>query len=279
MATDNFVHAYIEAADKASKRSREMLTVIIIVTALIASIFWNARQGGWLARRVAQMEHRVEILQKLNDPSFTMAGYTLEDARLALADLRRRQREQTESVHIPVINTSLDINDVAIFSGAILILLMFLFRRALWQEVQATSHVFRTAESHDSLRPVYELLSPQQTLARAAPLDADEEHGQPWNALRLAAWAPMLVYFSLCVRSGIMLTADVDLTSLETWVYGWLTTIFFFAIIMLTRSLTAMLKSLDAIWLRAAGSAATHVASRNAACGSEVLTSTPPNEY
>jgi hypothetical protein len=253
---------YLDAAARASRRSRDILFIMLIPTALTFSGFWNTRPDAWVALRVRRLTEIVRLL-RTQPQNVTNNGYSLGEAEVQLGNLRKTQSEAA-TVHMPILNSAVDVNDIGLFSGIVLLTLMLWFRVALWQECNAVRNAFAEARRHSALKLCYDVLTAQQFLSRAVSLNEAPRDAPPFNPMRLFVGTPLLIFTAVVwrdVRTSTILHRyglDGAAIVLQTT----LSALCLFGLLFITIRCFGLLRRLDNEWRAAAADALIIVAQR-----------------
>ncbi len=202
-----YIRDYLLAATESSIRSRRILVLLIIASILIFIAFWNSRDSSWVLTHV-QWAEEIETLfrqpqahsKALSDGEKRIQARagdyhieSAEDAQHFHEHLLDLMAEHVIYVRVPVLGVAFDINDLGIFSGITLMVLLLWCRFALWHERRNLQLCMAESRPKDR-KAVYRYLAMRQLLT-IPPRLADEKTARIWGWLVLALFClPALVY-------------------------------------------------------------------------------------
>jgi uncharacterized membrane protein len=203
----SYIRDYLEAATESSVRSRRILVLLITASILTFTAFWNSRDTAWILTRVQWAEKLEALLRKPQvsherlsvEESRLMerAKYyhieTLDDAKHFHEHLLDLMAEHVLYVRVPVLGVAFDINDLGVFSGITLMVLLLWCRFALWHERRNLELCREQAKPEDA-EAAYRYLAMRQLLT-IPPRLKDPKDARIWALLVLVLFClPALIY-------------------------------------------------------------------------------------
>ena len=186
------VEDYVETATDASNRSRYLYIILMISTILILIGWWNSYYESWMVgdMRYAYKPRNFEdqsndkfIVNLMNIPEQDLHKYqdqrckTAPDewecfeccatpAQLAVRDFQKSvmqmHTENRITLRVPILGLPLHINDLGLFGGITLIVILLLMRTSLSREIKNLGYSFKHALSNQMLDEFYDALARRQ---------------------------------------------------------------------------------------------------------------------
>jgi len=218
-----YIRDYVQAATESSARSRRILVLLLIASILVFIAFWNQCDSSW-ARTHVQWAEEIETLirqrqdqalpKQLSDKQKRILAraedYHIEntgDAQHFHEHLLDLMAERIIYVRIPILGIEFDINDLGIFSGITLTVLLLWCRFSLWHEKRNLELCMNESTS-ENRKSVYRYLAMRQLLT-IPPKLADEPPTKIWGFLVLVLFClPALVY-SLVVGDDVLFSGGL----------------------------------------------------------------------
>ncbi len=205
---------YLDAATKASDRSRSVLFLLAMLAVGVLAAFWNYCPGNWVdakihaasaakaylagtpkqSERDAQLGRAVASATKVTDPQ-------VFDEHLR--ELRKVKLGQN-TITIPLASVSFNINDMGLFACLAIVLVLLVLRHCLAREAANLRHAFEAAP-RGCLRECYVLLSMSQVLA-TPPSITDTPARRNRTFVPLIAAAPIVVASVIVVWDALTLS-------------------------------------------------------------------------
>lgn len=252
---------YLQAATESSVRSRRILVLLLIASILIFIAFWNQCDSSWARTHVHWAEEIETLLRQKEENALPKKltahqesieelakGYHIESAEDAqhfhehLLDL---MAERIIYVRIPILGIEFDINDLGIFSGITLAVLLLWCRFALWHE-RRNLQLCMNESTPENRKSIYRYLAMRQLLT-VPPRLANEPPTKIWGVLVLALFClPALVY-SLVVGDDVLFAGGLPkMAGLAIELFGEI--LFFAVIVVLTALCVQILFDIHATW-------------------------------
>jgi len=180
---------YLNEVNEASKRSRTILYLILIATAIIFAFQWKSLEGSWLENRVLLRRGVINHWNELNNltnktpasatpyayddwirDSNTLVRLRAEEPEVTKPELERRLKSleadffTTDTFSLPFLHVTFDINDFIFFSALQLFILGIIFLFCLMREEENlnNSYEYFKKPPADNLQSFYDMASMQQ---------------------------------------------------------------------------------------------------------------------
>ncbi|HEX8282825.1 MAG TPA: hypothetical protein VF588_05700 [Pyrinomonadaceae bacterium] len=186
------VEDYVETATDASNRSRYLYIILMISTILILIGWWNSYYESWM---VGDMRYAYKprnfngqsddkfVVNLMNIPDKDLPNYEkrrcdtnpeawecfeccASPAQLAVRDFQQSvmqmHTENRITLRVPILGVPLHVNDLGLFGGITLIVLLLLMRTSLSREIKNLGYSFKHALSNQMLDEFYDALARRQ---------------------------------------------------------------------------------------------------------------------
>jgi hypothetical protein len=247
---------FIDAAVDSSRRTRTLITVLVVACVLAFAGYLNSLQSAWMLQRVqiASDPANQYVAQKLGtQPSLDDPRY---DALYGA--LVKSYVDNAMSVEVPFFGVSFDINDLGLLSGIGFVTVLVLLRFSLRSEIASLRLVFKAASrtiKGDSaqLESVYDLLASRQVFT--VPHVQDERMHwvtrRPWvlRAMpKLTCFLPLVVYSMVAINDYQSQNIANAINPLHTRILLIYTGVLWVAIGVLSTWCYMRLAQIDRIW-------------------------------
>ena len=119
----DYVREYVDAMRTSSDRSRYALYILVVVTMMVFIYNYNMRDSGWPRRRLdTWYTYARETGRHYNPPPYIANG-DAERLKAIRAEYVKQFASRAVLTPTPIPGTSIDINDLGLFSGIALVLL------------------------------------------------------------------------------------------------------------------------------------------------------------
>lgn len=220
------IKTLIDATKAAGDRSRRIVLLLVFSSVIAFAAFWNSHPQGWASQRFHFINKTYEkyILDKLPDSSKEKFLYRntvklkdssdITDARMnefleprnintvdELEFLKRvyfNIKENTFSVKIPILGVTFDINDLGLFSGLTLSLLLLILWFCLEREWENLKVTFEEVSKVD-LRHYYKIMSMSQVFT--VPAKENRDLNLLWIILpKILYLLPLITQLLICLN-------------------------------------------------------------------------------
>lgn len=131
-----------EVSNATSGSTRSVLYILLITNILSLIAVVNTRPGNWLEHRIGFVQAKMHELQNTACSHQTTAAahtgpcpYCLDSIRAVMNALQRNKVENIQTVRIPVLGNTFDVNDLGIISGFTFLVLMIILRLTIAREI------------------------------------------------------------------------------------------------------------------------------------------------
>ena len=232
----DYFRDYLEAATDSSLRSRRILVLLLATSILVFIAFWNSRDSGWILTHVQWAKEIENVLTKASastnplsiDEKLIKARadvYQIENIKEAqhfhqkLLDLRA---ENVLYIRIPILGVAFDINDLGVFGGLAMAILLLWLRFSLWNERHNLQLCMEEANPGD-MKAVYRYLSMRQLLTIPPSLGDTEKLERVWRWLARGLFSLPALAYGLVVGYDLLYSASLPPTgglTVDLWVEG-----------------------------------------------------------
>ena len=223
----DFLQQYTDAVKHSTDHTRQVLLLMVGASIVICAAFWNSRPTSWAGARLAVARAIVQILsheeERKKNPlagefqvpsgqeelyafaaeSAHRSSITLYEAQQNLNRIQQVRGEQINKIQVPMSGISgvnFDINDLGVFGGFVLLVLLIWETYALWRYADnlrlAFDHIreisAKQLDGHEQnilLYHTYQRLAMHQVLMiPPPPASKNSKTGQLKLFLRNAPW-------------------------------------------------------------------------------------------
>jgi hypothetical protein len=178
---------YVETATDASNRSRYLYIILLVTTILIFIGLWNSFYNSWMVGDIREAYRPLNddyIKSLFNITDKDLAGYKAKrcdaetaaktecfeccasTAELAVRDIQQSlMQTHTENrtiIRIPILGIPMHVNDLGLFGGVTLLVLLILMRTSLSREIKNLGYSFKNALANRKLDKFYDALARRQ---------------------------------------------------------------------------------------------------------------------
>lgn len=241
--TETLFLDYIRTAKHSALPPRLILLFVVLASAHAFLAFWNSLSNSWMNERVNACRnalawiHRTPDLvldsDELDDLISAAGIYSILEiqdkkelelaVRAMLSSLESNRNEFIRLVRVPLVGVIFDINDLGMFSGFVLIVLLTMFRYTLAREAEnlQLAYTFAARMDHQLVLPdedplryrtmCYDLLAMSQVIivpAKRGPVTWYWRHmPKAGLALPLLVQAAILIYDLASRRIGLIFSS------------------------------------------------------------------------
>jgi len=267
---------YLESSTRAAERARQLILALTIASGLVLAAMLNSLSVDW-------PEHRLQVLQDAHGdytnlkvgeaPSLPkLPPPTPEESRIKAKDPREHREKRYELfyeayahayiehkyfVHVPLFGITIDINNLGIFAGAGLSILLLLLQFSLLRELSNLQYSFREAgfgpgkivgDDPEGARKFYELAAMEQVLTVPKNLKQNDPKGLRFLT-KIFYFFPIAVYALLLFFDWF--TSDVAVlldAAREFEVLYCVSSLFVVIITCQTLSILRLAREIDGVW-------------------------------
>lgn len=265
----------VQETVSASKRSRRVLLFAVLASIMAFSSYWNSRPLGWAEQRFQVINKALQYHAQADTQLLKMADGTLmpemhltikanranidtflmvrnantQEELKFLKDVYYNLKAGTFKFEIPILGIPFDVNDLGLFSGISLTLLLFLLWFCLEREGENVETSLKAAEQAGRLKHYYRRLSMTQVLT--VPAREHRELSVFWLVLTkilylLPLFVQYLIYLNDSATSSIVSPISEDATR----TYNIINLVSIVVIVLMTIVCFVQIIKIDLLWTK-----------------------------
>ncbi len=253
MANTIGIKDFVDAAAKASDRSRQVFLTLVLASAIVLIWQWNVKYSNWMAELIQGLRCDLHTVEQVGNRPAECAdisagavqkGLDASEIRKILESYQQEYLRDFQIISIPVLGISVHYNSISVLGGAILSYLLFWLRYSLARELQNVIMLRQQTAQSEEGGTAFALLSMHQVLT--VPPSGTRILRISFSnwllALPFIAQGATMANFVISYLKGAALSSSL---TLRNFIAGWA----FFAIVALLSLSCQLLRArLEKVW-------------------------------